>query len=218
MTQAQSIRVLLVDDHAVIRGGLRYFLASTHDIVVAGEATNGLQALAMVEELHPDVVLMDIMMPEMDGIATTQQLHQRFPQLRVLMLSSFSEGALVQRALQAGASGYILKDVQGHELASAIRTVYLGRPALSTEATQALVEVVSQPPKPGGDLSGREREVLNLMVAGYSNDQIAVTLDITRNTVRHHVHNILGKLDAVNRTEAVGLAVQHKLALAATAN
>ncbi|NTU78127.1 MAG: response regulator transcription factor [Chloroflexales bacterium] len=206
------IRVLLADDHAVVRGGLRFYLAGADDIEIVGEAASGLEALALVAALAPDVVVMDVMMPEMDGITATRELRRRFPKVRVLALTSFSEGELVQRALQAGAIGYLLKDTQAGELGAAIRAAAAGAPVLSPDATRALVSALNTPPTPGGDLSEREREVLRLMVIGLSNEQIADKLCISRNTVRHHVHNILAKLDAANRTEAVGLAVQHNLA------
>lgn len=206
-----AIRVLLVDDHAVVRGGLRFFLAGADDIEIVGEGASGSEALELVAGLAPDLVIMDVMMPGMDGIEATRELRQRFPQVRVLALTSFGEGELVQRALQAGAIGYLLKDTRGSELIVAVRTAFAGAPVLSPAVTRALVSALNTPPTPGGDLSERELEVLRLMVAGLSNEQIAERLYISRNTVRHHVHNILGKLDAANRTEAVALAVQHKL-------
>ncbi|HMQ33811.1 MAG TPA: response regulator transcription factor [Chloroflexaceae bacterium] len=210
MTKPQ-IRVLLVDDHSVVRGGLRFFLAGADDIAVVGEGASGAEALELVARLAPDLVIMDVMMPGMDGIATTRELRRRFPEVRVLALTSFGEGELVQRALQAGAIGYLLKDTQGSELVGAVRTAVAGAPVLSPDVTRALVSALNTPPAPGVDLSERELEVLRLMVAGLSNEQIAERLYISRNTVRHHVHNILGKLGAANRTEAVGLAVQHNL-------
>jgi DNA-binding NarL/FixJ family response regulator len=204
-------RVLLVDDHAVVRNGLRYFLATVDDIEVVGEASTGVQALEQATALEPDLVVMDMLMPEMDGVSATQQLRQRFPRMRVIVLTSFAEGELVQRALQAGASGYLLKDVQGCDLTAAIRTVCAGAPVIDAKATQALVSSLNAPPVPGGDLSEREMDVLRLLVVGLSNEQIAEQLGISRNTVRHHVHNILAKLDVANRTEAVALAIQHQL-------
>jgi NarL family two-component system response regulator LiaR len=205
------IRVLLVDDHAVVRGGLRFFLAGADDIEIVGEGASGVEALELVATLAPDLVIMDVMMPEMDGITATRELRRRFPQTRILALTSFAEGELVKRALQAGAIGYLLKDTQGSELIAAIRTAFAGAPVLSPGVTEALVNALNTPPAPGSDLSEREVEVLRLMVAGLGNEQIAEQLCISRNTVRYHVHNILGKLDAANRTEAVGLAVQHNL-------
>lgn len=205
------IRVLLVDDHAVVRGGLRFFLSGAHDIEIVGEGSNGHEALALVASLKPDLVIIDVLMPEMDGIEATRELRRRFPEVRVLVLTSFGEGELVQRALQAGAIGYLMKDTQGSELISAVRTACAGAPVLSPDLTKALLGALHNPPTPGGDLSERELSVLRLMVAGMSNEQIAEQLFISRNTVRHHVHNILGKLHAANRTEAVAIAVQHHL-------
>ncbi len=205
------IRVLLIDDHAVVRGGLRFFLAGADDIEIVGEGGSGAEALELAARLAPNVVIMDMMMPGMDGIEATRALRQRFPEIRVLALTSFGEGELVQRALQAGAIGYLLKDTQGSELVAAIRNAFAGAPVLSPDVTRALVSTLNTPPAPGGDLSERELAVLRLMVAGLSNEQIAERLYISRNTVRHHVHNILAKLDAANRTEAVALAVQHNL-------
>ncbi|NTU84454.1 MAG: response regulator transcription factor [Chloroflexales bacterium] len=211
--QRALTRVLLVDDHAVVRSGLRYFLDSVADIEVVGEAPNGVLALALVAELEPDVVMMDMKMPDGDGIAATRQIHQRFPHVRVLVLTSFADGGLIQQALGAGAIGYLLKDASGHDLVAAIRTACAGAPVLDAGATQALVTSFNAPPCPGEDLSEREHTVLRLMTTGLSNDQIANRLDISRNTVRHHVHNILAKLGVTNRTEAVSLAFEHNLAI-----
>lgn len=211
MTGQHTIRVVLVDDHPMVRSGLRFILSGTDDIVVVGEASNGAEAIPLVGELQPNVVVMDVMMPELDGISATQQLLQRYPRLHILALTSFSDGDVVRRVLQGGACGCILKSVEGRELAAAIRTADAGRVVLTEETTQALVRAVVEPVKPGGDLSDRELEVLAMLVQGDSNDQIAAKLYISRNTIRHHVHNILNKLGAVNRTEAVALALQHNL-------
>jgi len=211
MPRQHTIRVMLVDDHPMIRSGLRFILSGTDDIVVVGEASNGAEAIRLVGELQPHVVVMDVMMPELDGIGATQQLLQRYPHVHVLALTSFSDGDLVRRVLQGGACGCLLKSIEGRELAAAIRTADSGRVVLTEETTQALVRAVVEPARPGGDLSERELEVLAALVEGDSNDQIAAKLYISRNTVRHHVHNILIKLGAVNRTEAVALALQHNL-------
>jgi NarL family two-component system response regulator LiaR len=211
MRLGHTIRVLVVDDHSIVRTGLRYFLAGTGDILVVGESSSGAEALLMVAELQPDVVLMDLVMPGMDGIAATQELRQHFPQVRVLVLSSFSNGDMVQRALQAGAVSYLMKDVQGRDLVSAIRATYDGRSVLTPKAAEALVTTFNHAPKPGTDLSARELMVLELLTLGLSNGQIAARLRISRNTVRHHVQNILGKLGVANRTEAVALALQNGL-------
>jgi two-component system, NarL family, response regulator LiaR len=211
VTTPQMIRVLIVDDHAVVRGGLNFFLSTTDDIEVVGEAADGEQALHMSAQLHPDVVLMDMMMPQMDGFTAMQLIRERYPHIRVIALTSFLEGEFVQRALQAGASGYLLKDVQARDLADAIRAANAGRSTLAQEATQALIRTMAQPAQPGEALSEREREVLVHMARGLSNGEIAAQLTISTNTVRHHVRNILAKLEVTNRTEAVHVAMQRGL-------
>ncbi len=206
-----TIRVLLVDDHAVVRGGLSFFLSTTDDIEVVGEAANGEQALRLCAQLQPDVVVMDMLMPQMDGFTAIQHIRQQHPAIRVLALTSFLEGEFVQRALQAGASGYLLKDVQARDLADAIRAAYAGRSTLAAEATQALIQTVAQPAQPGEELAAREHEVLVGLARGLSNGEIAAQLTISTNTVRHHVRNILAKLEVTNRTEAVHVAMQRGL-------
>jgi two-component system, NarL family, response regulator LiaR len=207
-----TIRVLLVDDHAVVRGGLSFFLSTTDDIEVVGEAADGEQALRLCAQLQPDVVVMDMLMPQMDGFTAIQHIRQQHPAIRVLALTSFLEGEFVQRALQAGASGYLLKDVQARDLANAIRAAYAGRSTLAAEATQALIQTVAQPAAQQGEaLSAREHEVLVGLARGLSNGEIAAQLTISTNTVRHHVRNILAKLEVTNRTEAVHVAMQRGL-------
>lgn len=211
MTAAKPIRVMIVDDHAVVRGGLKFFLLGFDDLELAGEAEDGEEALRLCDQLHPDVILMDMMMPGIDGAAATQAIRQRYPQVQVIALTSFKEQDLVQRALQAGAIGYLLKDVQALELAEAIRAAHAGRPTLAPEATQALIQAATQPPQPGHDLTEREREVLALMVKGLSNNEIAERLVVSISTVKYHVSGILSKLGAANRAEAVAMALQHHL-------
>lgn len=211
MTAAKPIRVMIVDDHAVVRGGLKFFLLGFDDLELAGEAEDGEEALRLCDQIHPDVILMDMVMPGMDGATATQAIRQRHPQVQVIALTSFKEQDLVQRALQAGAIGYLLKDVQALELAEAIRAAHAGRPTLSPEATQALIQAATQPPQPGHDLTEREREVLALMVKGLSNNEIAERLIVSISTVKYHVSGILSKLGAANRAEAVAMALQHHL-------
>jgi NarL family two-component system response regulator LiaR len=211
MTAAKPIRVMIVDDHAVVRGGLKFFLLGFDDLELAGEAEDGEEALRLCDQLHPDVILMDMMMPGIDGATATQAIRQRYPKVQVIALTSFKEQDLVQRALQAGAIGYLLKDVQALELAEAIRAAHAGRPTLAPEATQALIQAATQPPQPGHDLTEREREVLALLVKGLSNNEIAERLVVSISTVKYHVSGILSKLGAANRAEAVAMALQHRL-------
>jgi NarL family two-component system response regulator LiaR len=211
MTATKPIRVMIVDDHAVVRGGLKFFLLGFDDLELAGEAEDGEEALRLCDQLHPDVILMDMMMPGIDGATATQTIRQRYPKVQVIALTSFKEQDLVQRALQAGAIGYLLKDVQADELAEAVRAAHAGRPTLAPEATQALIQAATQPPMPGHDLTEREREVLALLVKGLSNNEIAERLVVSISTVKYHVSGILSKLGATNRAEAVALALQHRL-------
>jgi NarL family two-component system response regulator LiaR len=211
MTQSNPIRVVLVDDHAVVRSGLGAFLLAFDDLELVGEAGSGEEAVRLCEQVQPDVILMDLVMPGMDGAAATRAIRERCPQVQVIALTSFKEDELVQGALQAGAISYLLKNVSADELADAIRAAHAGRPTLAPEAAQALVQAASHPPPPGHDLTPREREVLALMVEGLSNPQIAERLVVSRSTVKFHVSSILSKLGVDGRTEAVALAVQNHL-------
>ncbi len=210
-TSPSSIRVLLVDDHTMVRRGLATFLKVFDDLELAGEASNGQDAVQLCEQLHPDVVLMDMVMPDMDGAAATRIIRKQSPSTQVIALTSFKEGILIQSALQAGAIGYLLKDVSADELVQAIRAAHAGRSTLSPEAAQALVLAASQPPVPGLDLTDREREVLALMIEGLNNTQIAAKLTVSPSTVKSHVSNILSKLGVTSRTEAVTLALRNHL-------
>jgi NarL family two-component system response regulator LiaR len=202
---------MLVDDHAVVRSGLSAFLMAFEGLELVGEAGSGEEALRLCEQDQPDVVLMDLVMPGMDGVQTTRAIRERFPQVQVIALTSFPEEDLVQGALRAGALSYLLKNVSAQELASAIQAAHAGRPTLAPEATQALIHAANHPPEPGDDLTAREREVLALMVDGLHNSDIAERLVVSRSTVKSHVSNILSKLGVSSRAEAISLALRRHL-------
>jgi NarL family two-component system response regulator LiaR len=202
---------MLVDDHTMVRRGLSTFLKVFDDLQLVGEAESGAAAIQLCGEILPDVVLMDMVMPDMDGATATRAIRQQFPQVQVIALTSFKEGELIKNALQAGAIGYLLKDVSADELARAIRAAHSGRATLSPEATQALVQTANQPPAPGLDLTEREREVLTLMIEGLNNTQIAGRLTVSPSTIKSHVSNILSKLGVASRTEAVTLALRNRI-------
>lgn len=205
------IRVLLVDDHAVVRSGLGAVLAASDDMTLVGEAGDGEQAVQLCERFQPNVVLMDLLMPKMDGIAATEEIHKRWPQIRIIALTSFKENEYIEGALKAGAMSYLLKNVSAEELSAAIRRAVAGQPSLSPEAAQILIKKVSEPAKLGNDMTDREHEILALIVDGLSNSEIAGRLFISQSTVKFHVSNILSKLGVTTRTEAVALALKQKL-------
>ena len=210
-TSSPRIRVLVVDDHTMVRRGLATFLKVFDDLELSGEAASGQAAVQLCAQLQPDVVLMDMVMPDMDGATATRLIRKQSSLIQVIALTSFKEEILVQSALQAGAIGYLLKDVTADELAQAIRAAHAGRATLSPEAAQALVHAASQPPAPGLDLTEREHAVLVLMVEGLNNTQIAARLTVSPSTVKSHVSNILSKLGVASRTEAVTLALRNRL-------
>jgi NarL family two-component system response regulator LiaR len=211
MSETEPIRVIAVDDHEVVRGGIKYALLDYDDIELVGEARDGESAVRLCEQARPDVVLMDLMMPGMDGVETTRAIREQCPQVQILVLSSFYDEDLVPRAMQAGAIGYLLKGVSNQELVEAIRAAHAGQSILTKEAMAALVQAATPSPKLGDDLNEREREVLALLAQGLSNKEIAERLFLSLATVKYHVRLLLSKLGASSRAEAVALAWQHNL-------
>jgi two-component system, NarL family, response regulator LiaR len=212
------IRVLIADDHAVVRQGLRTFLELQDDMEVVGEAADGDEAVALVEQTAPDVVLLDLVMPRVDGIEATRRIRERSPETRILVLTSFADDHTVLPAVRAGAAGYLLKDVQPPELARAIRTVHAGEALLAPAVATMLVEQLAA--EDGGDanareerahLTPRELEVLAELARGRANKAIAFELGVSERTVKTHVSNILGKLGFTDRTQAAVYAVEHGL-------
>jgi len=210
------ISVLIADDQALVRGGLRMIIDAQQDMEVVGEAENGTEAIAVAAELEPDVVLMDIRMPELDGIAATQHLAQRGPaKTRVLMLTTFDEDQLVYEAMRAGASGFLLKSAPPARLAEAVRVIAADEALLAPSITRRLVEDFVRRPPPGTaapaeieELTDREREVLALLARGLSNAEIANELVVSEATVKTHVNRLLGKLNLRDRLQAVVLAYE----------
>jgi NarL family two-component system response regulator LiaR len=211
MGEPDRIRVMAVDDHEIFRGGIRFLMLTFDDIELVAEAHTGEEALRLCEQMQPDVVLMDMMMSGMDGIEATKVIRERYPSVQVLVLTSFYDGALVKRAMQAGAIGYLLKGVPREKLGEAIRSAHARQPTLAAEAVEALVQAADASCAIGQDLTEREHEVLELLVEGLSNAEIAARLVVSIAAVKYHVSNILFKLGATNRTEAVVLALQHNL-------
>lgn len=211
MTQSRTIRVMIVDDHDMLRSGLAIFIQTQAQLELVGEASSGSGALTQCGQVQPDVILMDLVMPDMDGVSTIQQIRKQYPHVKIIALSSYVDESLVQTALRAGAISYLLKNVSIDALAAAIRDAFEGKTTLAPEATQALVSAAQRPPRPSFNLTDREREVLRLMVRGMSNLEIAAQLMIGVSTVKKHVSHILGKLKTTSRTEAVATAMRYRL-------
>jgi NarL family two-component system response regulator LiaR len=211
MSEPTPIRIMIVDDHLMVRDGLRVFLSNYDDLEVVAEAEDGAQAIELCAEARPDVVLMDLLMPTLDGPTATARMRKAHPQVQVIALTSFVEEDLIRRAIQAGAVGYLLKDVNPGKLAEAIRAAHRGQPTIDSAAARVLARAAGQPLPLGTDLTPREREILTLLVAGKTNKGIGEALTLSPLTVRMHVSSILSKLGASNRTEAATLALQHNL-------
>jgi NarL family two-component system response regulator LiaR len=211
MNDTQIIHVMLVDDHNVVRSGLATFLRAYDDLELVGEAKNGLEALHLCHQKKPDVILMDLMMPVMDGIAATRAILADYPDIKIIAMTSFEEEELVHGVLAAGAISYLLKNVTADELAKAIRDAVSGRSTLSPEAARVLIQATRPTKQPSCDLTEREMEVLNLVVQGQSNQQIADAMVISVATVKAHISSILSKLQVSSRTEAIAFAIKNKL-------
>jgi len=215
--QGESIQVLIVDDHAIVRDGIRSLLSTIEDIDVAGEASTGREAVTLFNRLGPDIVLMDLVMPEMDGIQAIQAIIERQPEAKILVLTSFATDDKVFPAIKAGASGYLLKDSDSEELVRSIREVQRGESSIDPKIARKLLREISDPPPksppPEVDpLTEREMEVLKLVAKGKSNQEIGQQLVISEGTVRAHVSNILGKLHLASRTQATLYALRQGLA------
>ena len=208
------IRVLIADDHHVVRRGLLFFLKTQRDIEVVGEAKNGLEAVELVEKLSPDIVLMDLVMPEMNGIQATKKIKKKWPHIQVLMLTSFSDKDHVLPAMEAGASGYQLKDIEPDDLVESIRQIMRGENTLHPEANSQLEEGLREEenkPHIVNPLTPREQDVLAELTKGKSNREIASSLYVTEKTVKTHISNIFTKLQVQDRTQAALYAVKHNL-------
>jgi DNA-binding NarL/FixJ family response regulator len=215
VTEPTHIRVLIVDDHAVVRTGLRVFLDLQPDIDVVGEAADGSEGVALARRLEPDVILMDLLMPNMDGITAIGRVKAERPETEIVTMTSFIEEDKVTAALEAGASGYVLKDAEAEEVAAAVRAAYAGEVHLDPAVARLLAQRMRQRKSPEEaltePLTDREKDVLNLLGQGMSNKEIGTALFITERTARTYVSNILGKLGLTSRTQAALYAVEHKL-------
>jgi len=211
MKLSPLIRVVVVDDYLMVRQGISTFLSVFDDLQLVGEAQDGESAIEICGQAQPDVVLMDLVMPGVDGPTTIRSIRQKYPNIKIIALTSYKDEELVIKAIDAGAIGYLIKDVSAEELAEAIRSAHAGRSSLSNEAALALVHAADHPIPTGHDLTDRERDVLRLMVRGLTNTQIAKELFVSPSTIKTHVSSILSKLDVASRSEAVALAVRNQI-------
>lgn len=211
MSEQAPIKVIIVDDHPVVRTGIRDMLSIYDDIDLVGEAAGGQELLDQIQELVPDLILMDMIMPGMDGLETTRAVLTQYPDTKIVMLTTYPQGVVVRNVLDAGAVGFLTKQANIDVLADAIRAAYRGQVVLTPEATKALMQSYGSSSNLGQDLTKRELEVLALLAEGLTNREIALRLKISRDTVKHHVSTCMSKLEAANRTEAATKALELQL-------
>jgi two-component system, NarL family, response regulator LiaR len=211
MGEKNKIKVMIVDDHPLVRHGIKTVFEAYDDILLVAEAENGREAIKMCDKYRPDVVLMDMIMPVLDGTVATEQIIKNWPDVKIIALTSFNDEDLIRKSLKAGAVSYILKNISGAKLVKTIKDVYKGKLALSSQATKILLSELREPPDETIKLTGREKEILALIVEGLSNKQIAERLFLSNSTVQFHVSNILSKLGVSKRTEAAYIALKQKL-------
>lgn len=211
MIVKNKIKVLIADDHPLVRYGIKTFLETYDDIYIVGEAENGREAIEICEEHLPDVVLMDVRMPGLNGIEATNHILKKRPNIKVIILTTFVDKELIENSLNAGASSYLLKNESGERIARVIRDAYQGKSNLSPEATKIMISEVRNPLSKRYQLTKREKEILSLMVEGLSNKEIAKRLTLSTSTIQFHITNILSKFGVSKRTEAIYLALKRKL-------
>jgi len=209
--ESKNIRILIADDHSITRSGIKTLISVYDDLTLVGEAANGAEAITMCDEVSPDVILMDINMPVIDGIEATVKIREKYPNIKIIALTSYVDKKLVTSILKAGAISYIIKNISPDELVKTIRDAYLGKTTFSSEASKVVVEELTNPSQERFNLTGKEHEVLKLLSKGSSNEDIAKELFISSHTVKFHISNILNKLGAVSRTEAVFVATKNNL-------
>jgi len=208
---ARPIRILIADDHDMVRVGLMAFIGVYDDLLVVGDTKNGEIAVQLCQSLKPDVVLLDFMMPGLDGPEAARQMLKTCPNVKIILLTNFSDERHIREGLRAGASSYLLKNVTGEELANIVRSTHGGQSTLSPEVARVLIEATMRPPALGHDLTQRELDVLTLMIKGLNNHQIGEKLSLSSSTIKNHVSNILSKLGTDSRTHAVAVAIERKI-------